>query len=131
VLEYVFFQVATLGKVVTVPGRHDLFQQSVDLATGYIIPEALAMNFTLKPIVNCLNKPLSDAYMETNNNNSNPPPAASGTSIVGGAATTLAPGSAASGTSSKSAAEVLSVSKYVLAGVQVFLATALGAVAVL
>lgn len=57
--------------------EHDLFQQSVDVATGYILPEALAHqpSFNLKPVINCLNKPLSDAYIETNDNTTNPPPA--------------------------------------------------------
>ncbi|TDL28773.1 glycoside hydrolase/deacetylase [Rickenella mellea] len=56
--------------------EHDLFEQTVQLATGYILPEALAHNpaFSLKPVINCLNKPLSDAYVETNNNSTNPPP---------------------------------------------------------
>lgn len=112
------------------PIRHDLFQQSVDLATGYILPEALAMKLTLKPIVSCLNKPLSDAYIETNDNSSNPPPVGSGTAIVGGA-TTLAPGATSSKGASKSGADVINVNKYALGGVQVFLAAVLGAVAVL
>ena len=56
--------------------EHDLFEQTVDLATGYIIPDALAHtpHFNIMPVVQCLNKPLSDAYIETNNNQSNPPP---------------------------------------------------------
>ncbi|KAF8527955.1 glycoside hydrolase/deacetylase [Hysterangium stoloniferum] len=62
--------------------EHDLFQQSVDLATGYILPQALAMRLTLKPIISCLNLPLSDAYLETNNNSTNPLPTAVGTSVI-------------------------------------------------
>ena len=56
--------------------EHDLFEQTVDLATGYIIPDALAHqpHFNIMPVVSCLNKPLSDAYIETNNNGTNPPP---------------------------------------------------------
>ncbi|KAF8754582.1 Polysaccharide deacetylase [Rhizoctonia solani] len=42
---------------------HDLYQQTVDIATGYIIPDALARGFQLKNIVTCLRKPLSEAYM--------------------------------------------------------------------
>lgn len=59
--------------------EHDLFQQSVEVATGYILPDALAHNppFNIQPVVACLNKPLTDAYIETNNNKTNPP-AASG-----------------------------------------------------
>lgn len=59
--------------------EHDLFQQAVDVATGYILPDALAHNpsFKIEPVITCLNKPLSDAYIETNDNKTNPP-AASG-----------------------------------------------------
>ncbi|KAI0359074.1 hypothetical protein OH77DRAFT_1575567 [Trametes cingulata] len=54
--------------------EHDLFQQSVDIATGYILPDALAHQpaFNIMPIVQCLKKPLQDAYLETNDNSSNP-----------------------------------------------------------
>jgi peptidoglycan/xylan/chitin deacetylase (PgdA/CDA1 family) len=56
---------------------HDLYQQSVDLATGYILPDALASTnptFKLMSIIECLGQPLSNAYKETNNNSTNPPP---------------------------------------------------------
>jgi hypothetical protein len=55
--------------------EHDLFQQAVDVATGYILPDALAHNpsFKIEPVVTCVNKPLSDAYIETNDNKTNPP----------------------------------------------------------
>jgi len=55
--------------------EHDLFQQAVDVATGYILPDALAHKppFKIEPVVTCLNKPLSDAYIETNDNKTNPP----------------------------------------------------------
>ncbi|KAI0639104.1 glycoside hydrolase/deacetylase [Trametes polyzona] len=54
--------------------EHDLFQQTVDIATGYILPDALAHQppFSIKPMVECLNKPLRDSYVETNDNSSNP-----------------------------------------------------------
>jgi hypothetical protein len=57
--------------------EHDLFPQSVDVATGYILPDALAHNppFSIKPVITCLNKPNSDAYIETNDNATSPPPA--------------------------------------------------------
>ena len=60
--------------------EHDLFQQSVEIATGYILPDALARTpkLTLQPIITCLGKPLSDAYIETNDNTTNPPPATLG-----------------------------------------------------
>jgi len=56
--------------------EHDLFQQTVDIATGYILPDALAYQppFTIKTVVECLNMPLSNAYVETNDNNTNPLP---------------------------------------------------------
>jgi len=55
--------------------EHDLFQESVEVATGYILPDALAHNppFTIRPVSTCQGLSLSDAYIETNNNNSHPP----------------------------------------------------------
>lgn len=57
--------------------EHDLFQQSVEIATGYILPDALARTpkLTLEPVITCLNQPLANAYIETNDNSTNPPPA--------------------------------------------------------
>jgi len=64
--------------------EHDLYQQTVDLAIGYILPNALASkSFAMKSIIYCLHKPLEDAYIETNNNATNPP---------SNGATTLSPG---------------------------------------
>lgn len=56
--------------------EHDLFQQTVDLATGYIIPEALAFQpkLTIQPVITCMNLPMSDAFIETNDNTTNPLP---------------------------------------------------------
>jgi len=56
--------------------EHDLFEQSVQLATGYILPDALATvpKFAITPVIICLNMPLANAYIETNDNNTNPPP---------------------------------------------------------
>ncbi|KII93728.1 carbohydrate esterase family 4 protein [Plicaturopsis crispa FD-325 SS-3] len=82
--------------------EHDLFQQTVDVATGYILPDALAHknpSFKIEPVVSCLNKPLTDAYIELNDNKTNPP-AASGSAVT---LTSGAPGSAqATGGSSAS-----------------------------
>ena len=62
--------------------EHDLFQQAVDIATGYILPDALAAKkFQIEPVITCLNKPLADAYIETNDKKPNPP-VASGTSCL-------------------------------------------------
>lgn len=59
--------------------EHDLFQQSVDIATGYILPDALAHQppFVIEPVIKCLNLELSDAYVETNDDSRNPPAASS------------------------------------------------------
>ena len=55
--------------------EHDLFQQTVEVATGYILPDALAHQpaFTIEPIITCNHLPMSDAYIETNDNSTNPP----------------------------------------------------------
>ena len=55
--------------------EHDLFVQQVEVGTGYILPAALAFQpkLTIEPIITCLNKPLQDAYLETNDNSTNPP----------------------------------------------------------
>lgn len=81
--------------------EHDLFQQTVEVATGYILPDALAHKppFTIEPVISCLRKPLAYAYIESNNNDTNPPPAAGGRPTLSSGA----PGSAeATGGSSHS-----------------------------
>ncbi|GLB36459.1 putative chitin deacetylase [Lyophyllum shimeji] len=95
--------------------EHDLFQQSVQVATGYILPDALNHKppFTIEPVVTCLNKPLSDAYIETNDNKTNPP-------AQSGAVPTLssgAPGSvqATKGADSSSAGESVRLSSGLVA----------------
>ncbi|OCF35617.1 chitin deacetylase [Kwoniella heveanensis CBS 569] len=48
---------------------HDIYQQTVDLAVGYVLPQAIASGkYQLKSIIECLNKPLSEAYVETSAN---------------------------------------------------------------
>ncbi|KAF5384683.1 hypothetical protein D9757_006226 [Collybiopsis confluens] len=69
--------------------EHDLFEESVQLATGYILPSAMQQKFDIKPVVECLNLPMSDAYIETNDNASHAPlvtqtAAASGSSGTSG-----------------------------------------------
>jgi hypothetical protein len=114
--------------------EHDLFQQAVDVATGYILPDALAHNppFKIEPVITCLNKPNSDAYIETNDNATSPPPA------KGAGAITLssgAPGSAqatkGSGSNSNSAPTLMSISIEHLSWVVVILAGIISAGAVL
>ncbi|KAG8837688.1 chitin deacetylase [Serendipita sp. 400] len=77
---------------------HDLYQQSVDLAIGYILPDALARTnpkFKLMSIIECLGEPLANAYKETNNNSTNPPPTGINQSVS-------YPGASASASSSSS-----------------------------
>ncbi|KAK8844049.1 hypothetical protein IAR55_006843 [Kwoniella newhampshirensis] len=48
---------------------HDIYQQTVDLAVGYVLPQAIASGrFQLKSIIDCLGRPLSEAYIETSSN---------------------------------------------------------------
>ncbi|RXK38986.1 hypothetical protein M231_03716 [Tremella mesenterica] len=48
---------------------HDLYQQTVDLAVGYVLPGAIQSGkFQLKSIIECLGRPLSEAYIETSSN---------------------------------------------------------------
>ncbi|KZT06317.1 carbohydrate esterase family 4 protein [Laetiporus sulphureus 93-53] len=56
--------------------EHDLFEQTVDMATGYILPQALAHEpkYNMTPIIECLDMPLANSYVETNDNTSNPLP---------------------------------------------------------
>lgn len=57
------------------------------MATGYILPDALAHNppFHIQPVVQCLGRKLSDGYIETNDNKTNPPPvSATGTTTGAG-----------------------------------------------
>ncbi|TCD70644.1 chitin deacetylase [Steccherinum ochraceum] len=56
--------------------EHDLFIQTVEIATGYILPAALANNPPLKiqPVITCMHKDFSAAYLETNDNKTNPIP---------------------------------------------------------
>ncbi|KAG9019184.1 chitin deacetylase [Tulasnella sp. 427] len=69
--------------------EHDLYQQSVDMAVGYIIPDALTHTpaFSMKPIIECLNHPASDAYAELfKNTTSTGSSSATGTSTKTGTA---------------------------------------------
>jgi hypothetical protein len=56
--------------------EHDLFQQTVEVATGYILPDALANKpaFNITPVITCLDHSMSEAYVETNDNKTNPLP---------------------------------------------------------
>ncbi|KZO93691.1 carbohydrate esterase family 4 protein [Calocera viscosa TUFC12733] len=87
--------------------EHDLWPQTVDIAVGYVLPNALASKkYQMMPIISCLGRPLEDSYIETNNNASNPPAEEGLTTLPPGYTSTLTgldgnptglPGSAGSG----------------------------------
>jgi len=87
--------------------QHDLYQQTVDMAVGYVLPMAIASGkYQLDSIIGCLGKPLSEAYIETSSNSTTTQitSASSGTffqPIAG--STTAASGSTAGGSASASA----------------------------
>lgn len=56
--------------------EHDLFQQTVEVATGYILPDALARRpaFNITPVISCMNRPMGQSYLETHDNQTNPLP---------------------------------------------------------
>ncbi|KAH9937406.1 uncharacterized protein B0H18DRAFT_1151881 [Fomitopsis serialis] len=79
--------------------EHDLFQQTVDIAVGYILPEALAHQpaYNITPVITCSDMPMSNAYLETNDNSTNTLPAV----VLGGNVTTDAdPSGSSNGTAS-------------------------------
>jgi len=45
--------------------QHDLFEQEVDLSTGYSIPAAMAAKFNLMNIQTCQKTAMTEAYLET------------------------------------------------------------------
>jgi peptidoglycan/xylan/chitin deacetylase (PgdA/CDA1 family) len=73
--------------------EHDLYQQSVELATEVVLPAALAMSpkQSLMPISQCLHLPLGDAYIESNSNTT-------GSGGAGSQTTTSSSGSASTAT---------------------------------
>ncbi|KAK1922752.1 putative chitin deacetylase [Papiliotrema laurentii] len=76
--------------------QHDLYQQCVDLAVGYVMPMAIsAQKYQLKSIIDCLGKPLSEAYIETSSNTT--------TTYITSAASTFFQASIATGTPGASA----------------------------
>jgi peptidoglycan/xylan/chitin deacetylase (PgdA/CDA1 family) len=97
--------------------EHDLFQQSVDVATGYILPDAIAHHFNIEPVISCLNLPLSDAYIETNNNQTNPPAISAATLSAGAPGSTSTGGSSQSGAIHMDATGLFSTLAGVVAGV--------------
>jgi peptidoglycan/xylan/chitin deacetylase (PgdA/CDA1 family) len=65
---------ATLIKTGFIVLQHDLFEITVDLATGYFLPAALSHNppFTLETIGQCMKIPTTDLYLETTKNSTFP-----------------------------------------------------------
>ena len=54
--------------------QHDLYESSVDLAVGYTLPfaQSFTPKLTLKPIGQCIKKPTTDLYLESNTNKTFP-----------------------------------------------------------
>lgn len=70
--------------------QHDLYEQEVDLATGYSIPAALNANFNLMDINKCIGNDPTDAYLETIKDKSKVPtyPGAGSVDVSGNGTTT-------------------------------------------
>jgi len=86
--------------------EHDLFEQEVDLATGYSIPQALQANFKLMDINTCLGGQPADAYLETISDKSKVPtyPGAGSVDVSGNGTTVPGTGNGTSGGASKGGA---------------------------
>ncbi|CCA75621.1 probable Chitin deacetylase [Serendipita indica DSM 11827] len=54
--------------------QHDQYVEEVDLSIGFTLPylEAHSPKFNIKPVMQCQNRPLADAFEETNTNKDNP-----------------------------------------------------------
>lgn len=73
--------------------EHDLYQQSVDLAVGYILPSvqnSTNPKFNLQSIVECHGQSVAEAYLETASNTTTPTGANSTSSASGSAASIAA-----------------------------------------
>jgi len=66
--------------------QHDMWPETVQVATGYIQPSALKQGFKMQPVISCLGQPLGNSYLETfdgkagNTGGSSKPPVGSGSS---------------------------------------------------
>ncbi|GAA6064364.1 hypothetical protein JCM10212_005878 [Sporobolomyces blumeae] len=89
---------------------HDLYQQSVDLAVDYILPNVInAGQLKIQTIADCLGEGLANAYIETANNSTVNPTetsstvvGASGTGFVSNVAVPLSTSGSSSGSKTKS-----------------------------
>ncbi|TIB15518.1 hypothetical protein E3P92_01649 [Wallemia ichthyophaga] len=54
--------------------QHDLYQQAVELAVAYVLPDALQRQpeLNLLSVIDCLQKPQTEAYIETSSNETAP-----------------------------------------------------------
>ncbi|TIC73565.1 glycoside hydrolase/deacetylase [Wallemia mellicola] len=54
--------------------QHDLYQQSVELAVAYVLPDAVnrSPKLNLLSVIDCLQKPQTEAYIETSANKTKP-----------------------------------------------------------
>jgi len=107
--EYILGNVTTINNGFIVL-EHDLFEESVEVATGYILPDALAHNppFKIAPVASCQKLSLSDAYIETNDNKTHAPALAAAVS-AGVVSTTSVSPTATSKSGSTSGATGISV----------------------
>ncbi|KAI0343988.1 hypothetical protein BDW22DRAFT_1113490 [Trametopsis cervina] len=113
--------------------EHDLFEQSVDIATGYILPDALSTTpkLTIEPVIQCMGRTAADAYIETNDNKTYPPTTStnSTSSSSGSAGQAQASGgsdSGSGGAASPSGAAPISVSGSLALASSVMFAALLG-----
>jgi len=112
-----FLNILTLAPTLTtgfIVLAHDLYQQSVDLAVGYILPDAIASTnpkFTITSIIDCLGMPLGNAYIETNINSTNPAP-----NSINAVSHSTTPTTTATSSTSTAAASTLRVGKTGLVG---------------
>jgi hypothetical protein len=87
--------------------EHDIWEQSVEIATGYILPDAIAKGLTIKPVTMCIDGSMADAYVELKSTvtTSNSTSGSSASGLGGGAS---ASGKGASATSSKASGAAMS-----------------------
>ncbi|KAG9083104.1 chitin deacetylase [Ceratobasidium sp. UAMH 11750] len=86
--------------------QHDLYQETVDLAVGYILPDALSHDpkFALSSVSHCLHQPLEDAYVETSTKGVSGGNGTTGGGYGSGGGSGSGSGSGASGSSGTSGA---------------------------
>jgi hypothetical protein len=103
--------------------EHDLFQQTVEIATGYILPDALAFTpkLTIEPVGTCSGLNAGDLYIETNDNKTNPLP------LTATAAPSGTAGKAQATSASGNSSGAVRSAGVVMSGLVLAVATAFGA----